>query len=79
MKKIECFTTSDGKVHDSFVKALKYSEARYGDALTKIASKLVTLDSKYVAIAEYIDSNMLDFRMLQELKNDMTLTDDDAE
>jgi hypothetical protein len=72
MKTVTKFETSDGSEFDSFDKATRHAEARYGEALSKLAHRLVQCE-KYTSMQAYLDANLHEFIRLQALKADITL------
>lgn len=70
MKQVTMYMTDDGKVHQDKRAALKHVEARYADKLLPLANKLAQID-KYIAMSEFIDSNLALFLELHAIKQDM--------
>lgn len=72
MKYVDRIETSDGVLHTSAINAQRHAQKRYGEALTRLAHKLVQCE-KYVATAEFIDENINAFVALSLLKKDIVL------
>ena len=78
MKRVQRYQTSDGIVHDSFERAHKHADNRYGFALTTLAHKLLRVD-KYKDMVLFLedDANIQKFLELQKLKDDIKLEVDE--
>lgn len=72
MKQVAAFVTSDGTVFTDMRDAKKYAEARYSDALLRLARELCQID-KYSTTAAFIDARLDDFTKLAALKADCLL------
>ena len=78
MHRFEAYKTLDGQVFESEAEAKRHASKVYGDALYKLAHKLVKLD-KYKDILDFLDSNLLAFAHLTALKKDEDVTSDGCE
>ena len=72
MKRVQRYQTRDGKLHDTLAKARRHAEVVYGEALSKIAHRLVHIE-KYSDFQQYIEDHLDDFVRLKELKSDAEL------
>lgn len=72
MKTVPMIVTNDGAQHTSVERATRHAEARYGDALSRLAHRLIQCD-KYTAMQDYIDANLEAFISLKTLKDDIAL------
>lgn len=78
MKKVVRVQTMDGVLHEDLRRARHYADERYGNALTQLAGKAVSVE-KYTKMVEFIDAHLVDFVFLKALKDDLTLEDERAE
>lgn len=72
MTRVTRIQTSDGVLHDNFLKAERHAEERYGKALTDLAHKAVRVE-KYVAMATFLEDNLAALVELKALKDDLQL------
>lgn len=81
MKKVTCYTTSDGTAHTSLDCAKKHAEARFGDAVCLLAHRLVQIDKYALMTAEIAEGGLIEeFAKLAELRADMSLElDEDSD
>lgn len=70
MTRVNRYLTSDGVVHETYQKAERHAEARYGDAITRLAHTLVQID-KYKAMVEFLDKNLDTLAELKALHADV--------
>lgn len=74
MKKVALYTTSDGALHTSLDRAKKHAEARFGEAVCRLAHRLVNIDKYALATAEIAEGGLIEeFAKLAELRADMSL------
>lgn len=73
MKKIDMYQTLDGVNHADFFTAKKHAEKMYADELGALSREVLKLDSKYLATIGFIDHNLNRFVKLQQLKDDISL------
>ena len=71
MKAIICYQTIDGAVHTSRDSAHRHADERYGQELTKLAHRLVSIE-KYKEMVEFLDK--YDFTSLMTLRKDLQET-----
>ena len=72
MKRVSRFETSDGKLHDTFLKAEKHADKRYGFAVIALAHKISRIEKCTDAVTfveQYIDA----FVELKALRDDLVL------
>jgi len=72
MKRVTKIETADGVLHDDLGAAQRHVEALYGNALSRLAHKLVRLE-KYAAMMETLNANLPAFQELLDLKADLQL------
>lgn len=72
MKAVPMIVTSDGAQHTSVERATRHAEQRYGDALSRLAHRLIQCD-KYGVMQAFIDETLDQFVALKALKDDITL------
>lgn len=72
MTRVTRIQTSDGLLHDNYLKAERHAEERYGRALTELAHKAVRVE-KYVAMAAFLEENLAAFVELKALRDDTQL------
>jgi hypothetical protein len=78
VKQISCIQTSDGALHTNIDAAIRHAEARYADALSKIAHELaLNGNGKYKTTGDYIDANLGKFADLMALKADIVFCAED--
>ncbi len=81
MKVVQRYETSDGVIHESYEKAHKHADNRYGSILTELAWKLAQI-CKYKDMIAFLedDANIQKFLDLQKLKDDIKVeTKDDSD
>lgn len=78
MKRVIMYQTMDGHVHRDEHTAKRHADTLYGSALTLLAGKLAVID-KYIATADFIDSNLNAFVSLKALKDDMLLDESNSD
>lgn len=76
MRTVKRIETQDGRLHVTMDAAIRHAEREYGLALSGMAADLVKID-KYVAMQEFIDSNLARFGELARLKADIQCEDND--
>ena len=76
MRFIECYRTSDGILHESFLEAKSHADKRYGDQLTKMAHELVKI-GKYSDMLDKLDSYKGSMKLLLDLADDLVINDED--
>lgn len=76
MRRVVKWELSDGALFDDAHVAKRRAESRYGQALSRLAHKLVAVE-KYTAMCEYLDNDLEEFIALKALKADIELTRDD--
>lgn len=69
MKKLNCWVTADGEVHLAKQQAIRHADARYGEALTRLAHTAVRI-GKYVEMCDWIEKNLPRFLELEALRLD---------
>lgn len=72
MKTVTKVQTFDGALHDTEAAARRHAEKLYGEALSRLAARLVAIQ-KYSPMMEFIDSNLSEFEKLKTLKSDTWL------
>lgn len=72
MTRVTRIQTSDGVLHDNFLKAERHAEERYGKALTDLAHKAIRIE-KYVAMAAFFEDNLALLVELKALRDDIQL------
>ncbi len=78
MKQIQCFVTRDGVKHESFGQAKRHAEQAMGNLISTLSHEAVQID-KYVAMSNWIESNIDRFAELAWLKADMKLDQGESE
>lgn len=71
MKTVTRIQTSDGELHLTLDNAKHHAEARYANALTKLAYSIVSLNWKYNAVIEFIDAKLPEFEAALKLRQDI--------
>jgi len=72
MKRVSKIETADGVLHDGLANAQRHVEALYGNALSRLAHKLVQVE-KYGQMMEALNANLPAFQELLALKADLQL------
>lgn len=75
MIEVNAYRTGDGILHDSYDKAKRHAEQRYGDQLTKMAHDLVKID-KYSVMVDKLDGYKGSMRLLLDLAKDLIVEEE---
>jgi len=72
LERVVLFKTSDGQLHENYLKAERHAEERYGAAVCDLARKALQQD-KYKNMVKFIEEHLDQFVSLKALQNDITL------
>ena len=80
MERVTKVRTFDGLLHDDQRAAQRHLDKIYGEALSKIAHKIISdSDFKYSKLLECLDGNLDAFKKLMQIKADMRMENPDED
>jgi hypothetical protein len=78
MERVIMFRTSDGVLHEDYLRAERHAEEKYGNKLTSLAHRLVAIE-KYTTMLTALETLLPEFVTLDKLKQDGILSPDEQE
>lgn len=78
MRRVVCYRTSDGVLHESELAARHHADKRYGDLLTSLVHRALRAD-KYMPMIVFFERHLDEMCTLRELGKDMDLEKDDED
>lgn len=69
MRYVSMVQTKDGTLHASEMEARRHAEKVYGEALSKMAAKLLHI-TKYGPMHEFLEANLGEFQRIKWLQED---------
>lgn len=78
MRRVICYRTSDGVLHESELAARHHADKRYGDLLTSLAHRALRAD-KYMSMIGFLEQRQDELCALRDLKRDKIVEKDDED